>query len=249
MFKPWRLFHRGFGWFIAGLTIANVFIGFQMTAQGMFWLPATWYGLLISAFIGVEVYEQYQLNALRSRAKSKGVFNSLRSARLRRKNSKSGLSAEGQVRARPQRVDLGSVSRLASAAQHAKAGFSRPGSQIPERKGSGGNRGPSLETEGLLPSADFGRMASAESSAASAIGIGDDPSTEDSDLPTMTVSHFYESVESGDEYTIVNDFVVDIGGFASRHPGSSAVIQRSVGKDITEYFFGEARMDKRLAAH
>ena len=89
------------------------------------------------------------------------------------------------------------------------------------------------------------RLASSETGI-EAIGLEDDGG---SDLPLMTVSHFHECIEAGDEFTIVNDFVVDLAGFAPRHPGSSAVITRSIGKDITEYFFGEARMDKRLALH
>ena len=113
VFKPWRIGHRGFGWFVAGLTVANVAIGFEMTARGYMWLPIAWYGLIIAAFIGIGVYEQYQLSLLRNRAKSKGVLTSLRTAKLKRRGSRQGLS---DVRARPPKVGMGTLTRVVSAA-------------------------------------------------------------------------------------------------------------------------------------
>ena len=59
-------------------------------------------------------------------------------------------------------------------------------------------------------------------------------------LKSFTFKDFQELCEknSSKKYTILSEKVLDVSDFAEKHPGSSRLIYRYVGKDMTPGFYG-----------
>lgn len=45
----------------------------------------------------------------------------------------------------------------------------------------------------------------------------------------MTVSEFEAAVEKGSKYVVLDEFVLDLEGFAAYHPGGKFVINHNIG--------------------
>lgn len=54
----------------------------------------------------------------------------------------------------------------------------------------------------------------------------------------MKVSEFNEWIKAGKPLVLIDNMVLDIGSFASVHPGGRLALQRTIGWDISKYFYG-----------
>ena len=59
----------------------------------------------------------------------------------------------------------------------------------------------------------------------------------------MTEQEFDDYIKQGKKLWILDDIVLDLSEFASKHPGGSFVINHSIGKDISKFFYGGYAMD------
>jgi cytochrome b involved in lipid metabolism len=55
---------------------------------------------------------------------------------------------------------------------------------------------------------------------------------------TMTQNDFNELVADGHKLVILDELVLDVGSWVSRHPGGRFVIKQNIGRDISKYFHG-----------
>jgi len=55
---------------------------------------------------------------------------------------------------------------------------------------------------------------------------------------TMTQEDFNELVADGHMLVILDELVLDVGGWISRHPGGRFVIKQNIGRDVSKYFHG-----------
>ncbi len=55
---------------------------------------------------------------------------------------------------------------------------------------------------------------------------------------TMTQNDFNELVADGHKLVILDELVLDVGSWVSRHPGGPFVIKQNIGRDISKYFHG-----------
>ena len=54
----------------------------------------------------------------------------------------------------------------------------------------------------------------------------------------MSLSEFHSWVSSGKNLVVIDDLVLDLGHFAMIHPGGKFALQRTVGRDISKFFYG-----------
>jgi cytochrome b involved in lipid metabolism len=54
----------------------------------------------------------------------------------------------------------------------------------------------------------------------------------------MTITEFHKWVSAGKNLVILDNFVLDIGSFAMVHPGGKFALTRTIGRDISKYFYG-----------
>ena len=54
----------------------------------------------------------------------------------------------------------------------------------------------------------------------------------------MTVSEFNEFIKGDKPLVIIDNMVLNLGSFASVHPGGRLALQRTIGWDISKYFYG-----------
>jgi delta8-fatty-acid desaturase len=54
----------------------------------------------------------------------------------------------------------------------------------------------------------------------------------------MTQKDFNELVADGHKLVILDELVLDVGSWVSRHPGGRFVIKQNIGRDISKYFHG-----------
>jgi cytochrome b involved in lipid metabolism len=59
----------------------------------------------------------------------------------------------------------------------------------------------------------------------------------------MSVHEFDESIRRGEKLWVLDDLVLDLKEFASKHPGGAFAIERTVGKDVSKYFYGGYAID------
>jgi len=63
--------------------------------------------------------------------------------------------------------------------------------------------------------------------------------------PVKTITSFeYEGlVKEGKQLCVLDDLVLDVGRYASRHPGGKFLIDATVGRDVSKYFYGGYKME------
>jgi cytochrome b involved in lipid metabolism len=54
----------------------------------------------------------------------------------------------------------------------------------------------------------------------------------------MSRKEFDDAISSGRKLVILDDLVLDVDPFISKHPGGRFVIEHNVGTDISKFFFG-----------
>lgn len=54
----------------------------------------------------------------------------------------------------------------------------------------------------------------------------------------MTIDEFHDWVKAGKRLVTIDNLVLDYGNFAMIHPGGKFALQRTVGRDISKYFYG-----------
>jgi cytochrome b involved in lipid metabolism len=59
----------------------------------------------------------------------------------------------------------------------------------------------------------------------------------------MTVQEFEECIKRGQKLWVLDDLVLDLSEFAEKHPGGQFAINRTVGKDVSKYFYGGYAID------
>jgi hypothetical protein len=64
----------------------------------------------------------------------------------------------------------------------------------------------------------------------------------------MTIREFEEKVKSGEKLWILDNIVLDLSEYANKHPGGSFVINRTVGKDVSKFFYGGYALDSNSEA-
>lgn len=60
---------------------------------------------------------------------------------------------------------------------------------------------------------------------------------------TMSTEEYEQAVKSGKKFCILDDFVLDVSLYASRHPGGRFLIDATVGRDVSKYFYGGYKME------
>lgn len=55
---------------------------------------------------------------------------------------------------------------------------------------------------------------------------------------TMTEEEFEKRVKDGEKLVILDNMVIDIGGYAYAHPGGSHLINYNIGRDISKFIYG-----------
>lgn len=60
---------------------------------------------------------------------------------------------------------------------------------------------------------------------------------------TMTTEEYEKAVHEGRKLCILDDYVLDVTKYASRHPGGQFLIQATVGRDVSKYFYGGYKME------
>jgi hypothetical protein len=54
----------------------------------------------------------------------------------------------------------------------------------------------------------------------------------------MTEEEFERKVKEGEKLVILDNMVLDIGGFAYSHPGGAHLINYNIGRDISKFIYG-----------
>lgn len=60
---------------------------------------------------------------------------------------------------------------------------------------------------------------------------------------TLTTEEYEKLVHNGGKFCILDDFILDTKRFASRHPGGQFLIDSTVGRDVSKYFYGGYKME------
>lgn len=54
----------------------------------------------------------------------------------------------------------------------------------------------------------------------------------------MTEEEFEKRVKNGEKLVVLDNMVLDIGGYAYAHPGGAHLINYNVGRDISKFIYG-----------
>jgi len=60
---------------------------------------------------------------------------------------------------------------------------------------------------------------------------------------TLTTEEYEKLVHNGGKLCILDDFILDTERYASRHPGGQFLIEATVGRDVSKYFYGGYKME------
>ena len=63
---------------------------------------------------------------------------------------------------------------------------------------------------------------------------------------TMTRQQFEKAVANGDKLVILDDMVLDINKFIPQHPGGKFVLEHTIGRDISKFFYGGYNLEGNL---
>ena len=70
-----------------------------------------------------------------------------------------------------------------------------------------------------------------------------DDSDED-EVPNITKAEFHERVyQKGEKLVILDEYVLDVSEFISKHPGGRFALEHSIGRDVSKYFYGGYSVD------
>jgi len=59
----------------------------------------------------------------------------------------------------------------------------------------------------------------------------------------ITELEFEQRVKNGEKLWILDDLVLDLSEYAEWHPGGRFLIDRTVGRDISKFFYGSYALD------
>lgn len=59
----------------------------------------------------------------------------------------------------------------------------------------------------------------------------------------MTNEEYEYALRAGKKYCIIDDLVLDVGRYASRHPGGAFLIDMTIGRDVSKYFYGGYKLE------
>ena len=68
-------------------------------------------------------------------------------------------------------------------------------------------------------------------------------------LPLMTLEECQQNIEKGVQLWILDELVLDLTEYSLKHPGGRFVIQRTVGRDISKFFYGGYALDHNSNDH
>lgn len=66
---------------------------------------------------------------------------------------------------------------------------------------------------------------------------------EDMPLKQITLEQFDQMIKDGKKYCLMDDYVLDVSYYRWEHPGSTYVIDMTIGKDIGKYFYGSYSLE------
>jgi ferredoxin-NADP reductase/cytochrome b involved in lipid metabolism len=66
---------------------------------------------------------------------------------------------------------------------------------------------------------------------------------------SLTMHEVRANVRSGCRWVIMQGYIYDIGPFIKNHPGGAYLLERSVGSDVSQFFFGREAFDNSVRAH
>ena len=73
--------------------------------------------------------------------------------------------------------------------------------------------------------------------------LREDPFEINEIVPVMTYSEFEQKVKDGEKLCILDNMVLNLSGFAHKHPGGAFLINYTVGRDISKFFYGGYALD------
>ena len=68
-------------------------------------------------------------------------------------------------------------------------------------------------------------------------------------LPKISQPEFENLIKEGKKYVLFDNYVIDVTSFISEHPGSSYVIEQTIGRDIGKYFYGAYHLESSASPH
>ena len=60
---------------------------------------------------------------------------------------------------------------------------------------------------------------------------------------TMTIKEFEENIKKGEKLWILDNLILDLSEYSKKHPGGQFVMDRTVGKDVSKFFYGGYSLD------
>ena len=57
-------------------------------------------------------------------------------------------------------------------------------------------------------------------------------------IKVIPVDEFEKMVENGRKLVIIDNYVLDLGEWSGFHPGGKFTIEKTVGRDISKFFYG-----------
>lgn len=71
----------------------------------------------------------------------------------------------------------------------------------------------------------------------------EDPFIIEEFYPVITSDEFEERVRNGEKLVILDNLVLDITDFLKMHPGGSFLLQQTIGRDVSKFFYGGYALD------
>jgi cytochrome b involved in lipid metabolism len=65
----------------------------------------------------------------------------------------------------------------------------------------------------------------------------------------MKIPEFHAWIKSGKRLVVLDNLVLDLGRFAMIHPGGKFALDRTVGRDLSKFFYGGFHILSQLGSH
>lgn len=59
----------------------------------------------------------------------------------------------------------------------------------------------------------------------------------------MTAEDYINALKAGKKYCVLDDLVLDVERYSSRHPGGKFLIDMVIGRDVSKYFYGGYKLE------
>lgn len=75
---------------------------------------------------------------------------------------------------------------------------------------------------------------------------GEDPFPDLSKYPVLSEAAFKAKVEHGEKLVILDNVILNLAAYEHQHPGGAFLLQQTVGRDISKYFYGGYALDGNM---